>query len=106
MTPFLNCNMWEVKRYPFFYFEEGISNHPLTRVYHYNSLTDSEMPENYNDIHLPEYLIHNTELLGMVMENLDALIKHQVPFMRQLNDNMWAFDANVLNQFNQVKHSL
>ena len=104
MTPFIDCYMWEVKRYPFFFYEDKVSNHPLTRIYYYNSLEDSELPLNYNDIHVPETLItnlkeeyRNTTVENFIKQNLETIVQNNLMVMKQLNDNLGCCDTTVLD---------
>lgn len=109
MTPFIDCYMWEVKRYPFFFYEDKISNHPLTRIYNYNSLTPIKFPLNYNDIHVPETSITNlkdayrgTTVENFIRQNLQQIAQNNLMIMKQLTDNLWCCDTGVLDTISHI----
>lgn len=102
MTPFLDCEMWEVKRFPC----NQAGNRPISKVYWYNSLACTEFPDNPNDIQVPEFLIKNRNdhfLGGTVIEfcrkHVNALAKEKVFCMVEISDNEWAFSRELLLNF-------
>lgn len=109
MSPFLDCNMWEVHRFPY----DNVGKRTICKLYRYNSLNPSTFPTDTNNIQIPEFVINNlhepfldTTIGSYCAKHIQELVKEEVFCMIEISDKEWCFDKEaILNFANQEKYA-
>ena len=94
MKPFLDCNIWSVSCH-------GIDEYYLVeKVYHYNSLSNTFIDIIPGHIQIPEFEIHDLNLLDQVDFNI--VNASFIPIIKRTTNDRWSIDLKYYEQYNSV----
>ena len=82
MEPFLNCNIWDVNRYPRYgSIDSKLNKRTLADIFHHNSLQDTFQNNNVS-IQIPDFLIKaSQEQKDFVYKYKDRIIRLKLPII-------------------------
>jgi hypothetical protein len=91
---FLNCNIWSVDLINQPYIDDNFFL--VSDIYYYNSLTSGILNFKLGHLQLPEFEIHNRDLLNEL--DFDFINKHTIPILYRDN-TYWKIDLTLYENF-------